>query len=113
MHSVLGRLYSVDPSTGEATAIDLGGALLTNGDGLLLSGHHTLYVVQNRLNQIAVVKLDPRFTSGEVVAALTNAGFDVPTSITRRAGSFYAVNARFTTPPTPDTPYNIVRFPVR
>ena len=36
--------------------IDLGGAELTNGDGLRFAGSR-LYVMQNRLNQIAVVKL--------------------------------------------------------
>jgi len=34
----------VDPDTGEASAIDLGGDAVPNGDGLLLRGH-TLYVV--------------------------------------------------------------------
>jgi hypothetical protein len=37
--------------------LDLGGAILSNGDGLLLDGH-TLYVVQNLLNRIAVVRDD-------------------------------------------------------
>ena len=36
--------------------VDLGGATLANGDGMLLAGR-VLFVVQNRLNQIAVVKL--------------------------------------------------------
>ena len=52
----------LDPATGEATEVDLGGASLTNGDGILLDGR-TLYVVRNRLNQIAVVELDE--TGGE------------------------------------------------
>jgi sugar lactone lactonase YvrE len=112
LHSTLRLLYTVDPSTGEATAIDLGGVPMTNGDGLLLSGL-TLYVVQNRLNQIAVVKLDPTLASGEVVATLTNPNFDVPTSVTRHGQSLYAVNARFATPPTPDTTYTIVRVEER
>ena len=39
-------------------------------DGLLLDGH-TLYVVQNRLNQIAVVHLDADGTSGTVCRVIT------------------------------------------
>jgi outer membrane protein assembly factor BamB len=39
VHSTRGELYRVDPRTGEATLVDLGGASLTNGDGLRLLGH--------------------------------------------------------------------------
>jgi hypothetical protein len=102
-------LYRIDPATGVATAVDLGGASLTSGDGLLLVGQ-TLYVVRNRLNQVAVVELDPGFGSGMVVDTLTSSAFDVPTTLARFAGALYAVNARFGTPPTPSTPYDVVRL---
>jgi hypothetical protein len=105
-----GLLYNVDPNTGVATLIDLGGERLQNGDGILLEGK-TLYVVQNRLNVIAVIRLDPDLTSGTVVDRITNPAFDVPTTIARFGNALYAVNARFTTPPTPDTTYNVVRVP--
>ena len=36
-------------------------------------------------------------------------GLDVPTTIALARGSLWAVNARFTTPPTPTTPYWITR----
>lgn len=49
VNSADGALYNVDPGTGVATRIDLGGASVPNGDGILLQGK-TLYVVQNRLN---------------------------------------------------------------
>ena len=110
VNSTTGTLYNVDPATGAATAIDLGGGSVPFGDGLVLVGH-TLYVVQNRLNQIAVVALDPGFESGAIVATLTDPDFDVPTTVTAFGASLYAVNARFTTPPTPATEYWIVRLP--
>lgn len=109
VNSALGVLYRIDPATGVAKAVDLGGASLTSGDGLLLVGQ-TLYVVRNRLNQIAVVELDPGFGSGTVVDTLTSTAFDVPTTLARFAGALYAVNARFGTPPTPSTPYDVVRL---
>ncbi len=62
-----GLLFRFDPATGAATQVDLGGTVLTNGDGLLLSGR-TLFVVQNRLNRVAVVELNSAGTSGEVTA---------------------------------------------
>jgi hypothetical protein len=76
-----------------------------NGDGILLHGR-TLYVVQNQLNLIAVVKLDHDLGSGTVLRRLSDPGFDFPTTIDRFGGRLYAVNARFnaTTPPA-ETPY--------
>jgi sugar lactone lactonase YvrE len=110
VNSALGTLYRVEPRTGQATAIDLGGEVLTNGDGLLLRGS-TLYVVQNRLNQIAIVDLARDLSSGEVVGTISNPHFDVPTTLAAFGSSLYAVNARFGTPVTPDTEYSIVRVP--
>jgi sugar lactone lactonase YvrE len=108
VHSARGELYRVDPKTGEATLVDLGGYVLTNGDGLRLQGQ-TLYVVQNRLNQIAVIRLNRDWSSGSVERTITDPNFDVPTTVGLFGNSLYAVNARFTTPPTPDTTYTVVR----
>jgi sugar lactone lactonase YvrE len=109
VNSTLGILYRVDPATGVADAIELaGGATVTAGDGLLLDGK-TLYVVRNRLNQIAAVRLSPDFTSGEVTGAITSPLFRVPTTVTEHGNSLYAVNARFGTPPGPTVDYDVVR----
>jgi sugar lactone lactonase YvrE len=94
VNSSTGLLYRVDPTTGEATEIDLGGDLVTAGDGILLDGK-TLYVVRNQLNRIAVVELAPDASSGEVVGAITDPDFDVPTTVAEFGNSLYAVNARF------------------
>jgi hypothetical protein len=94
VQSNTGRLFNIDPATGEATLIDLGDATLPNGDGIHLEGRR-LYVVQNRLNTIAVVELDSRLTAGAVTGALTSGTFDVPTTMTRFGHRFYLVNARF------------------
>ncbi|GAB2692252.1 NHL repeat-containing protein [Thalassiella azotivora] len=109
VQSATGWLFTVDPVTGETTRVDLGGASLTNGDGLLLRGS-TLYVVRNRLNEVAEVRLRLHGTqpTGRVVRTLTDPDFDVPTTITRAAGRLWAVNARFGTPPTPTTTYDVV-----
>ena len=111
VNSADGVLYNVDPTTGAATRIDLGDASVPNGDGILLQGK-TLYVVQNRLNQIAVVELNSDLTAGTITETLTDPDFRVPTTIARFGNALYAVNARFGTPPTPDTEYEVVRVPL-
>ena len=107
VQSMTGKLFRVTAATGVTKTIDLGGALVTNGDGLLLHGR-TLYVVQNRDNKIAVVALAKGMTSGTVARTITNPAFDVPTTIDRQGTRIYAVNARFTTPPGPSTTYSVV-----
>ena len=90
-------LFRVDPATGEAARVDLGGVPMTNGDGLLLVGS-TLYVVQNRLNRVAVIQLDRRGTSGVVTDHLTSGDFNVPTTVARLGESLYLPNAKFDDP---------------
>jgi hypothetical protein len=100
-------LYLVDPATGESALINVGGPL-PNGDGLVLHGR-TLYVVQNFLNQVAVIRLAPDYLSGEVGKTITDPAFDIPTTADIFGQWLYVVNAKFSTPPTPTTPYEIVR----
>ncbi|MET8147980.1 superoxide dismutase [Actinoplanes sp. NPDC049668] len=95
---------------GVTTEIDLGGESVPGGDGMLLRGR-TLYVVQNRLNVITRIQLDRHATRGEVVSRTTDPRFDVPTTIAEYGKRFYLPNARFTTPPTPTTPYTAVAVP--
>jgi len=108
VQSATGKLFRIDPWTGVTSVIDLGGLALTNGDGLLLKGR-TLYVVRNQDNEIAVLRLSHRFDSGRLIRTITDPAFDVPTTVDDFGRSLYVVNARFTTPPTPDTEYNVVR----
>jgi sugar lactone lactonase YvrE len=108
VHTALGKLFTIDPRDGEAEEIELEGGDVAFGDGLLLEGR-TLYVVQNQLNRIAVVRLDRDLDEGRIVRHLTDPDFDIPTTIAEGGGFLWAVNARFTTPPTPETEYQVVR----
>lgn len=111
VNSSTGSLYRVDPLSGFADDIDLGGATLTAGDGILLDGR-TLYVVRNQLDQIAVVRLEPGAGAGGVVDTITDPAFDVPTTVTGFGNGLYAVNARFNRVPDPATAaYDVVRVP--
>jgi hypothetical protein len=110
VQSNTGKLFRATYA-GVTTEIDLGGADVANGDGLWLRGRD-LYVVQNRLNQVAKIRLSKDASRGTVVSRTTSPAFDVPTTIAERGGRFYLPNARFTTTPTPTTAYNAVSIPI-
>jgi sugar lactone lactonase YvrE len=104
VQSNTGQLFTVEPPSGDAERIDLGGATVPGGDGLLLEGR-TLYVVQGGNSQVGVVALARDLESGMIIGSITSPGFDVPTTIAEFGKRLYVVNARFTTPPTPTTEY--------
>jgi len=103
-----GKLFAIHPTTGVTHEIALGGATVTNGDGILLAGK-TLYVVRNTDNEVAVIRLSSSNGSGAIVKTITDADFDVPTTIARLGDRLYLPNARFTTPATQATPYAVVQ----
>jgi hypothetical protein len=70
-----------------------------------------LYVVRNQLNTIVVIDLSSDLLQGTVQGEITSPLFDVPTTIAMFGSSLYAINARFSTPPTPATTYSVVRVP--
>jgi len=104
VQTATGLLFRVNPRTGVTQRVDLGSAVMTNGDGLLLLGR-TLYVVQNFNNKVAVLRLNRAGTRGTLIREITSPGFDVPTTAAPFGRRLYLPNARFSTPPTPTTPY--------
>jgi sugar lactone lactonase YvrE len=99
VQSSAGKLFAVDPATGTADEIELSGGNVAFGDGILLDGK-TLYVVQNQLNQVAVVALSHDLSSGAITGHLTSPPanpelLQVPTTIAEFGNRLYAVNARF------------------
>jgi sugar lactone lactonase YvrE len=99
VNSATGQLFTVDPATGQSSTIDLGGASVPTGDGLLLDGR-TLYVLQNgtrpgTTNQIVVIRLHRRMTTGRVTSNITSPLFETATTLAKRGNTFLAVNAQF------------------
>lgn len=109
-----GELYHLNPITGEASLIDLGGALLPFADGILLDGE-ILYVVQNMMNQVAVIMLSDDFATGTLIGTITDVDFGIPTTIVEFGARLYLVNSHFDlAPPTgsfPDIEFEIVGVP--
>jgi outer membrane protein assembly factor BamB len=109
VQSNTGRLFRIDPATGQSRRISLGAESVPNGDGILLNGR-TLYVVQNRDNRVAVIALAANLASGRVIRRLSDPDFDVPTTIDDLGRRLYAVNARFGTPNPGSAAYQVVQL---
>ena len=105
-NSSSGELFAIDPASGESIRILPAGSIPA-ADGLELVGS-TLYVSQNAIPQISAWRIE-----GGVVASLgvlgDDADLDFPATIAFGAGSLWAANARFGTPPGPNVPYWITR----
>lgn len=115
VQSNTGLLFHVDPTTGVTTQVEVGGELFGNGDGMLLDGR-TLYVVQNRLHILAVVRLSLDGKSGTVAARvpLSSPPFNVPTTVAKFSSPavgdrLYLPNAKFG---TSITTFEAVAIPV-
>jgi Cu-Zn family superoxide dismutase len=108
-----GKLFRV--STGEeadAVEIDLGGATMQAGDGLVLRGE-TLSVVQNQLGQITTVKLAGDYSSGEVWSVYSNPAFMTPTTAAVLGDRLLVVNAQFSARGgTPVLPFSVSSVPI-
>ncbi|WP_018685561.1 SMP-30/gluconolactonase/LRE family protein [Actinokineospora enzanensis] len=109
-NSSTGKLYRVDPATGAAKVVDLGGTTIPGNDGELRVGRD-VYIMENGRNTIAKVELSQDGTKGSLQRRLFDAHFDIATAVAVFGDSLYAVNARFSTPPTPTTPYTAVAVP--
>jgi Cu-Zn family superoxide dismutase len=111
VQSNTGKLFRITIATQEVVEIDLDGESVPNGDGILLRGH-TLYVVQNQDDQIAIVRLSGDFSGGEVISRETDPSFDFPTTIARAWGRLLVVNSQFDKPEEPDLPFNVSGLPL-
>jgi len=99
VNSSTGQLFTIDPMTGDSAMIDLGGASVATGDGILLKGS-TLYVMENgnapgAINQIVVIKLKHHDSEGRVIDEITNPLFETATTLARRGDILVAVNSQF------------------
>jgi sugar lactone lactonase YvrE len=111
VQSNTGGLFRIDPATGRTRRVDLHGESLPEGDGLLLRGR-TLYAVQNRLNTVAVLRLNGAGTDGRVVRRVTDPRFALPTTVAAFGSRLYLPNIQFfATGPTPGISYNAVAIP--
>lgn len=114
VQSNTGKLFRIEIATRQVYEIDLGGATLTSGDGLVLLGHR-LYVVRNSLGEIAVVQLAGAFVSGTVIDTITDPSFAFPTTAARALNRLLVVNSQFDKRSTgdPDLPFTVSSVPLK
>ena len=93
IQSNTGNLYRIDTQTKQVTQVDLGGATLIGGDGLVLRGH-TLYVIRNQ-EIITKVTLAGQFTSGRVHGSTSDPSLDFSTTGALVRGRLLVVNSQF------------------
>jgi len=103
-----GKLFRVEPNTGETHEVELSGGNILFADGIALRGR-TLYAAQNFSNSVAIVQLNGSLTAGRVVRTIHDPRFDIPTSVEVTGSRLFVLNSRLTTPVTPDTSYDVVR----
>jgi sugar lactone lactonase YvrE len=114
VQSNTGLIFRVNPATGVTRALT-GDYDATAGDGLEVRGS-TAWVVRNQIETVAVLHLNGRLTSATEIGTITMPNppdaLDVPTTATIAAGSLWAVNARFGTPPA-GADYWITKLPLK
>lgn len=94
VQSGTGKLFRVGLRDKAVSEVDLGGATVTNGDGLLIKGS-TLYVARNMQELIVPVKLGKRGTTGAVGAGVTGPQLQYPTTIALDGNRILAVGSQF------------------
>lgn len=114
-HSNLSRLYRVDLATGDVDLIIEGLPIFP--DGLAMQGR-TVYSLHplsfmGLPDEIKVIELDDDLLTGEIVGTITDPDMDGVASGAVFGSYLYVNNARYTTFPTPDTPYWLTKLEIR
>ncbi|MCW2951207.1 MAG: hypothetical protein JWQ48_377 [Conexibacter sp.] len=94
-----GILYKINPKTGVARTVDLGGATLPTNDGLMLNGRR-LYVAENR-GKVQEVQLNGSLTAGRIVKTIPRRRLRNPVDVARIDGHLWVLNAHNPQRPKP------------
>ena len=104
--SALGKLYTVDPETGETA--EIAGLSVPGVDGIVVQDRD-LWAVQGTSNQVTEVELSRDLTAGTAEEVITDDAFQTPSTAIWSDGDLAVVNAKFDTgfPPVADQ-YEVV-----
>lgn len=105
-----GSVFRVDPVSGVARKVDLGGVALPSVLGLARDGT-TLYATPHD-NGVAAFRLTPDGARATLLRQIADPRFDTPSAGAVHRGRLYVPNSRFPLPPAPDTRYTAVSVPL-
>jgi Cu-Zn family superoxide dismutase len=94
VQSNTGKLFRISTRSKKVSEIALGGATVTNGDGLVAHGSR-LYVVRNANNEIVEIKLRRNKREGRIESRITSDKFGFPTTAARVGNRLLVVNSQF------------------
>jgi sugar lactone lactonase YvrE len=105
-HSGDGRLYTVDPDTGESA--EIAGVDVPGVDGIVVKNRR-VWAVQGMLDQVSEWRLDRRLTEGTLQEVISDDDLQFPSTAIHFDGRLAVVNAKFDTgfPPTAEQ-YEVV-----
>jgi hypothetical protein len=111
--TVTGELFRINPRNGVTRMIRLtdkhGRPATVDGADGIAQRQHTLFLAENFPQKLATVKLARDLRSARLVDVVGSPALDIPSSVEEDSGDLFGLNARFTTPVTPTTRYDIVR----
>ena len=111
VNSRTGELFRIDVRTRAIRRIDLGGADVRTGDGLLLDGT-TLLVVRPEPGEIQPVYLSSDLLRGELGEPFGRSRLRSPTSMFELDGRGIVVNSRRDRPGDPESPFTVAAVPI-
>lgn len=110
VHFGTGQLFRIDTRTKEVREVELGGARLATGDGLLLEDT-TLYAVRETPAAVVMLELSDDFTSGSVTRTLTDPSLRLPTTLAKHGDRLLVVNSQLDGR-SPELPFSVSVLPL-
>ena len=112
VHMTSGTLYRIDIASRDVDPIDLGGATVEGGDGMVLDGT-TLYIVQNGPDQVSVVELAGDLSSGEIAGVLEDERLTDAATAALAGDDLLVTNAQFSAMQgEPELPFTVSVVPI-
>jgi sugar lactone lactonase YvrE len=111
VHYSDGFLFRVRLSDKQVRRIDLGGYRLISGDGMVLTGARTLYVVRPFGSLVAKLRLNAGYTRGRLLSETTDSSFQHPTSAAIAGDRLLVVNSQFEGPFIPPWTVSSIALP--
>jgi Cu-Zn family superoxide dismutase len=112
VHMASGTLYRIDIASRDVDPIDLGGATVEAGDGMVLE-RTTLYIVQNGPDQVSVVELAGDLARGEIAGVLEDERLTDAATAALVGDDLMVTNAQFSAMQgEPELPFTVSVVPI-